>query len=65
MDRDETDELLPEFAGMEIDEIEELLEELGLELSDDELHQAALFIKQSGSLAAAMEALHELERKAA
>lgn len=65
MDHEDSDDSLPEFRDMRVDEIEELLDELGLELSDDELHHVALFIQQSGSLEAAMEALHELERKAA
>lgn len=65
MDHDDSDSLLPAFAEMSLDEIEELLEELGLELPDDELQQVALFIQQSGGLDAALEALHELERKAA
>jgi hypothetical protein len=65
MDHDESEEFLPEFAKMHVDEIEELLAELGLDLSDDDLHQAALFMQQSGSLEAALEALHQLEEKAA
>lgn len=65
MDHDGSDDFLPHFAELQLDEIEELLEEIGLELSDAELHQVALFLQQSGSLEAAMEALHELERKAA
>ena len=65
MERDEQDEFPPEFAEMALDEIEELLEESGLELTDDELHQVALFMKQSGSLEAALTALSELENEAA
>jgi hypothetical protein len=65
MDHDEADDLLPAFAEMQIDEIEEVLEDLGLDLSDAELHQIALFMQQSGSLEAALAALAELEDKAA
>jgi hypothetical protein len=65
MEDEESDELLPPFAEMHVDEIEELLDELGLDLSDDGLHQVALFMKQSGSLEAALAALHELDSKAA
>ena len=61
---EESDEILPSFAAMHVDEIDELLDELGLDLSDDALHQLALFIKQCGSLEAALAALHELESKA-
>jgi ribosome assembly protein YihI (activator of Der GTPase) len=65
MEHDELADSLPAFADMHVEEIEEVLEELGLDISDDELHQIALFMKQSGSLDAALAALHELERKAA
>lgn len=65
MEHAEQDDFLPEFAELELDEIEELLEELGLDLADDELHQVALFMKQSGSLEAGFAALAELENKAA
>jgi len=65
MDHEHSDDCLPDFAEMQLDEIEELLAELGWELSDGELQQIALFMQHSGSLEAAMEALQELERKAA
>jgi hypothetical protein len=65
MEHDELEDIPPAFADMHVDEIEEVLEELGLRLSDNELRQLALFMKQSGSLEAALAALSELERKAA
>lgn len=65
MDHHDTDDVGPNFAELQIDEIEELLEEFGLDLAGDELHQVALFMQQSGTLEAAVEALQELERKAA
>ena len=65
MDDKDADDFLPNFAELPIDEIEELLEEFGLDLAGDELHQVALFMQQSGTLKAAMEALQEVERKAA
>lgn len=53
------------LGDMHLDEIEELLLELGAELSDDELHRTALFVKQLGSLQSALQAIEELDRKAA
>ena len=65
MDCDEGDDELPDFAAMHLDEMEELLRELELPLTDEELHQVAIFAGQSGSLQAALEALSQLEREAA
>jgi hypothetical protein len=50
---------------MHVDEIEELLAELDTNLTDDELHQTALFLKQLGSLDAALAAIEQMSREAA
>ena len=54
-----------DLSGMHLDEIEELLLEMGVELAPETLQEMAQFIQEAGSIDAALEALAEMERKAA
>jgi hypothetical protein len=54
-----------DLSDLEVDEIEELLLESGVELDDDHLHQIALLIKQLGTVEAALATLTEVDRRAA
>jgi len=61
---DDHDEEIP-WGELHVEEIVELLQEYGLELTDDALHQLAALVKQAGSPEEAFASLDELDRKAA
>lgn len=54
-----------DLSGMPLEEIEDLLLDMGVELAPEALHEMAQFIHEAGSIEAALEALAEVERKAA
>ena len=54
------DEIEGELDDLQIVEIQELLEEHGIELSEAEIADLAHFVKEAGGLEAALEALRQL-----
>jgi hypothetical protein len=54
------DEIEGELDDLQIVEIQELLEEHGIELSEAEIADLAQFVKEAGGLEAALEALRQL-----
>lgn len=53
----------PAIEELELDEIAEILEELGSELSPEELRETALFVKQIGNIEDAFAAIEAAEMR--
>jgi hypothetical protein len=59
------EELAGGLEGLQVVEIQELLEEHGIELSESAIADLAQFVQEAGGLEAALEVLAHLQSKAA
>ena len=56
------DEIEGDMTDLQLVEIQELLEEYGIELGEEEIADLAHFVKEAGGLEAALEAIEQLSR---
>ena len=57
------DETIGDFEDLQLAEIQELLEEHGIELEESEIADLANFVKEAGGLEAALDVLAQLQSR--